>query len=375
MKLCLGFARCGHADWYCCAVLCARATPALRMYRKAEAVCPSPPEILLRWTASRVAKLFRSSERSPVPVSSPPSSLQTAPAQSSEASASLQSTSVTAEQATDEANAAARSAGRTKLVEPYGVPYEEVTRADLDSWLCRSLFAKPHCAELSSRERAELAEYVDELEAAVRASDSAMAAALGLGRDVAGMVVEQGRGVAGRVVEQGRGVAGRVVEQGRGVAGRVGAVAQETPSVRRAVQQTKSLASKGLDAGKLVVEATKGVASDLKIRLGSQGDPLSDSDEPTSSPAEVSMAGPVAASQTVAPPAATRLLKSLASLRARARPTAAVSSMCGPLDPMRWRHRPAMFYAFSHIVSRADANSVSRGRIPCMRRTGCFGPN
>ena len=364
MKLCLGFARCGHADWYCCAVLCARATPALRMYRKAEAVCPSPPEILLRWTASRVAKLFRSSERSPVPVSSPPSSLQTAPAQSSEASASLQSTSVTAEQATDEANAAARSAGRTKLVEPYGVPYEEVTRADLDSWLCRSLFAKPHCAELSSRERAELAEYVDELEAAVRASDSAMAAALGLGRDVAGMVVEQGRGVAGRVVEQ-----------GRGVAGRVGAVAQETPSVRRAVQQTKSLASKGLDAGKLVVEATKGVASDLKIRLGSQGDPLSDSDEPTSSPAEVSMAGPVAASQTVAPPAATRLLKSLASLRARARPTAAVSSMCGPLDPMRWRHRPAMFYAFSHIVSRADANSVSRGRIPCMRRTGCFGPN
>ena len=141
------------------------------------------------------------------------------------------------------------------------------------------------------------------------------------------------------------------------------------------MQQTKSLASKGLDAGKLVVEATKGVASDLKIRLGSQGDPLSDSDEPTSSPAEVSMAGPVAASQTVAPPAATRLLKSLASLRARARPTAAVSSMCGPLDPMRWRHRPAMFYAFSHIVSRADANSVSRGRIPCMRRTGCFGPN
>ena len=85
------------------------------MYRKAAMATASPPRMLVRWLSAALR-----------------------------GHASWTATSSTTR------------TGRT-MVEPFGVAHEELSRADLEHWLCRSLFAQPRPSALAPSDAAELA--------------------------------------------------------------------------------------------------------------------------------------------------------------------------------------------------------------------------
>ena len=304
------------------------------MYRPREMANASPPQMLLEGAMSCV----RSSTSLTPPVS----------VLSSESSEEVPRARAPLD-ADGDSSVGDASAGRV-MVEPYGVPYEDLSRSDLDHWLCRALFGQQRSAMLSGDEATELAGYVDELEAAVR---------------------EEGRGAMEVALDLGKGVAGKVSSA-------VGSAVSESPTVQKMVQTTRNLASKRLDAGNFV----------SKLQLGA--------DQPTApTPSDRSnataTASPAELGDTNGRPAGrfpwvgrrlwniTRGVLSPLVRSSRPPTTSGISSLCGSMDALRWRHRPLLFYALTHVVARfltpmrmrrCGFTRRSQGRITYWHRAG-----
>ena len=190
--------------------------------------------------------------------------------------------------------AAADSRGRL-LAEPRGVPYEELSRADIEHWLCRALFARRRTSQLTRNEAEELAEYVDELEAAVSR----------VGR--VGAAIDLGKGIVGSAVSESRTAVQRVAEA--------------TNRLRRLAPGRWWRRHKSINRSYTLVNDT------------------------ATSRAAGTIIGP-------------RFSQTLAALTSRWRrgerqgPTPrAISSMCASMDMLRWRHRPLLFYMLTHLVA------------------------
>lgn len=95
------------------------------MFRKADVVESSPAELIVQWAARRAG--LQAEKPIKPPASAP---------------------------------------GERVLVEPYGVPWEELFIGDVYQWLCRTLYFKESRLDLTPAEDVELRELVDELEQA-----------------------------------------------------------------------------------------------------------------------------------------------------------------------------------------------------------------
>ena len=89
------------------------------MYREAEMATDSPPRMLFKWVVQQVRR-----------------------------------SSADRDESLEGVNDAAPT--RRAMVEPYGVPYAQLSDADIDTWLCRAVFAKRTVGELNASEAEEL---------------------------------------------------------------------------------------------------------------------------------------------------------------------------------------------------------------------------
>ena len=198
-------------------------------------------------------------------------------------------------------------AGRA-LVEPYGVPYDELSRADVEYWLCRSLFGKLRCADLGADEAAELAGYCDELEAAVR-EDGRFRGGAAFLRNVSSYV--------GAVVSNSSSTVQRVVARPRRAAATTGGTTGTTDAT----------ASAAAVADSAPVDA-----------------PV---DAPTPKPAQ--LVGPPSPGGDVEP---------------------SISSYCGAMDALQWRHRPLLFYGLTHAIAHGVTPMLMQRRGFSRRSVG-----
>ena len=191
---------------------------------------------------------------------------------------------------------------------------------------------------LTSDEAAELAGFCDELEAAVRES-------------------------AAREDARGAGAVSAAIGYGKGVAGYVGAVVSDSSStVQRVVEKSSRSLRAGFDSAAGTAEArarNDSAAESAATPAAAAASAYTEDASAAEAAAEVA--------PTAAPPAAPVAAPRAARADAH---QSEVSSMCGPIDPLRWRHRPLLFYGLTHAVAHGFTPMIMQKRGFVRRASG-----